>query len=161
MKQKYVITIADIEMNVVTEAESSDVEAIVNMMDRRMRDILQNAHGSCSKTEAALLCGLGFCSERADMLQANNKLEKDLAEANSALLDLKAKLSEQKAEIDRLKNDNDVMHTILERAAATNNYNAQTPKEDPQIVDPSNDVAKKKSGSRIGNMFDLLTFGDA
>ncbi|GEM_PF-4311711 len=162
MKQKYVITIAGLEMTVVADAEAAEVEAVVSKMDRSMNAILAGSHGSYSKTEAALLCGLGFCSEMADVEKKNQGLEHDLNEANAALASLKAKLAEQKAEIDRLKNDNDVMHTILERAAATNNYNAANPepKEDPQIVENNNDNQKKKSGSRIGNMFDLLTFGD-
>lgn len=165
MKQKYTITVADMEMNIVTDAEAGAVEAIVSRLDHRMRDITEKSH-SCSKTEAAVLCALDFCAECAQLDGNCKSLEGEIAEANKTLEALRAKLKEQKDEIDRLKNDNDVMHTILERAAATNNFTAgNTPAstEDPQLLGSNakpEAEKKEKNRNRVGNMFDLLTFSD-
>ena len=39
MKQKYVLNIADLQINVVTSAPAEDVEKISGMLDRKMREI--------------------------------------------------------------------------------------------------------------------------
>ena len=39
MKQKYTITVSDVEMNVICEESPETVEALVGMVDRRMREI--------------------------------------------------------------------------------------------------------------------------
>ena len=40
MKQKYTITIADVQMNVIAEESPDTVEGLVGMVDRKMREIL-------------------------------------------------------------------------------------------------------------------------
>ena len=57
MKQKYTITIADVEMNVITDESPEAVEALVGLVDRKMREIT-GASRQCPKSEAALLCAL-------------------------------------------------------------------------------------------------------
>ena len=63
MNQRYTITVAGIQMNVVTEESPEAVEALVGLVDRKMREICDKSR-SCSKSEAALLCALDYCSER-------------------------------------------------------------------------------------------------
>ena len=83
MKQKYTLVISDVELNVVTDASKEAVEKIVGILDRKMRDINLKSY-RCTKNQAALLCALEYCSE---------KLE--------------------------LQDENEIMHNILERAAAS------------------------------------------
>ena len=71
MKQKYTITISDIEMNVISEESPEAVEALVGIVDRKMREI-SNASKRCSKSEAALLCSLDYCS---DKIKAQRKVK--------------------------------------------------------------------------------------
>ena len=63
MKQKYKITVADMEMNILSDASAEEIEAIVNKVDRRIREICLRSP-RISKNEAILLCALEFCSER-------------------------------------------------------------------------------------------------
>ena len=84
MKQRYTITIADIEMNVTSEESPEAVEALVGLVDRRMREIC-GASNRCSKTEAALLCALDYCSERIKSQRKLKALEAKLAMTEATL----------------------------------------------------------------------------
>ena len=76
MKQKYTITVADMELNIISDASPDEVENIVGILDRRMRDINLKSP-RCTKNEAAVLCALSYCSERIAMQEAFKKVEKD------------------------------------------------------------------------------------
>ena len=41
MKQKYTITVADVEMNVISEESAEAVEALVGIVDRKIREICE------------------------------------------------------------------------------------------------------------------------
>ena len=71
MKQKYRITIADIEMNVISDESPEAVEALVGLVNRKMNDIMGPGR-QCPKSEAALLCALDYCSDR---IKAQRKLK--------------------------------------------------------------------------------------
>ena len=84
MRQKYTITVADIEMNVISEESPEAVEALVGLVDRKMREIC-SASKSCSKSEAALLCALDYCSERIKIQRKLKALEAKLAMTEATL----------------------------------------------------------------------------
>ena len=118
MKKKYSLVIADVEMNVVTDAPWETVEKIVGILDRKMRDINLKSH-RCTKNQAALLCALEYCSEKLALQDRNAELE-EIAEQDAATIEEKEnKIAELEAEIARLQGENEIMHNILERAAAS------------------------------------------
>ena len=79
MKQKYTITIADIQMNIITDEAPEAVEAVVGILDRKMREIYLKSGNRCPKNEAALLCALDYCAERTKLQEMVNKLEAEMA----------------------------------------------------------------------------------
>ena len=83
MKQKYTITIADVQMNIVTDESPEAVEATVGILDRRIREIYLQSGNRCPKTEAALLCALDYCAERNKMQEVVARLEEEI-EKNEA-----------------------------------------------------------------------------
>ena len=87
MKQKYTITIADVEMNVISDESPEAVEALVGLVDRKMREIFE-ASRRCSKTEAAILCSLDYCAERIKTQRKLKALEAKLAMTEAALDEL-------------------------------------------------------------------------
>ena len=118
MKQKYTLVISDVELNVVTEASKEAVEKIVGILDRKMRDINLKSY-RCTKNQAALLCALEYCSEKLELQDRNAELE-EIAEQDAATIaDQENKIAELQAEIEKLQGENEIMHNILERAAAS------------------------------------------
>ena len=93
MKQKYTITVADVEMNVISEESAEAVEALVGIVDRKMREISMMSK-RCSKAEAALLCALDYCSDKIKAQRKIKALETKLAFTETALEELQAENEE-------------------------------------------------------------------
>jgi cell division protein ZapA (FtsZ GTPase activity inhibitor) len=132
MKQKYTITVADMELNIISDASPDEVESIVGMLDRRMRDINLKSP-RCTKNEAAVLCALSYCSERIAMQEAFKKVEKDAFRFAGENEKLKKTIESMQEELDRLRQDASVMRSILDRAAISATP-APTPAEKPKYV---------------------------
>jgi cell division protein ZapA (FtsZ GTPase activity inhibitor) len=98
MKQKYTIRIADVEMNVITEESPEAVEALVSIVDRKMREI-EGASKRCTKSEAALLCALDYCSERIKAQRRIKTLESKLAMAETTVEELEMENEELRAKV--------------------------------------------------------------
>ena len=98
MKQKYTIRVADIEMNVISEESPEAVEALVGIVDRKMREI-ESASRRCSKSEAALLCALDYCSERIKAQRKIKALESKLQIAEATVEELEMENEELRKQL--------------------------------------------------------------
>ena len=149
MKQKYTITVADMELNIISDASPDEVENIVGILDRRMREVNLKSP-RCTKNEAAILCALSYCSERIAMQEAFKKVEKDAFRFAGENEKLKKNIEELQEEIDRLRKDAAVMRSILDHAAA-NAANASAAVAEaparPQPQQPKRSFGKVETGS--------------
>ena len=102
MKQKYTITVADIEMNVVSDESAEAVEALVGIVDRKMREISMMSK-RVSKSEAALLCALDYCSDKIKAQRRLKALESKLTLTEAALEDLEAENESLRRELELLR----------------------------------------------------------
>ena len=102
MKQKYTITVADVEMNVISEESAEAVEALVGIVDRKMREIAMMSK-RCSKAEAALLCALDYCSDKIKTQRRLKALESKLTLTEAALEDLEAENENLRRELELLR----------------------------------------------------------
>lgn len=102
MKQKYTIVVADVEMNVISDEPAEAVEALVGIVDRKMREIgLMSKR--CSKSEAALLCALDYCSDKIKAQRKVKALESKLALTEAAVEELEAENEELRRELEALR----------------------------------------------------------
>lgn len=183
MKQKYVLNIADLQINVVTSAPAEDVEKISGMLDRKMREIYLASR--CPKTEAALLCALDFCADRLMLQEQVTALEEREEKYTIVLDNFKLRTADQAAELDRLRAENAALQSLLTKCGApTVDVAAEgvaldpvSPKEfleqvaDAQTEKPESEPSTapaeesapdkaRKGRNAMGSMFDLLSFDD-
>lgn len=199
------------ELSIISDAAPDEVENIVGMLDRRMRDINLKSP-RCTKNEAAILCALTYCSERIAMQEAFKKVEKDAFRSAGENEKLKKTIEGMQQELDILRKDASMMRSILDRATISAVPQTESPavgmpsvpqapiqKEESPVVasaptvpavpapapatavpvsatvpaasvqaeaeQPEETSSEKKAPknaqkSRVGTMFDLLTFSD-
>ena len=174
MKEKYTISIADVQLNVLADGNREQIERIVGIIDRRMREILLKSH-KCPKTQAALLVALDLCADKLEAKAEADSLRDELAEqaeqlkraqenydrAQSLNLKLEAEKAELEAEAARLR-------SVIGDAVKNNTVPAEAVPEVEQLTIEDVEVKeeapapqkKDNSRSRVGSMFDLLTFSD-
>ncbi|MBE6534203.1 MAG: cell division protein ZapA [Ruminococcaceae bacterium] len=105
MHQKYTLTISDIEINVISDESPEAVEALVSIVDRKMREISSKSR-NCSKAEAAILCSLDYCSDKIRAQRKIKALEAKIALTESTVDELIEENEALKSEIAELKKNN-------------------------------------------------------
>lgn len=112
MKQKYTLNIADIQLNVVSDAAPEEVERIAGILDRKMREIYLHSR-SCTKNEAALLCALEFCADRLGSQDRMTELEELTGKYDEVLKLLRSKNEELGVELGKLQSENALLRSLL------------------------------------------------
>ena len=175
MKQKYTLSIADMQINVVTEEPRESVDRLVGILDRKMREITLKSK-KCPKNEAALLCALEFCADKISMKEELEDLEdrveaagKEISAAEKKIAKLETENAKLRAELAEMKAKKE---TTVEKApvvAATPVVETAPVVEEAPVAEPATEEApaekpavskKKQSRNKVGSMFDLLTFSD-
>ena len=173
MKQKYTLSIADVELNVTVDEAPETVEYIVGVIDRKMREILLKSK-YCPKTQAALLCALDLCADKVKAKEEIDALRDEIAsledqlkkedEKNRRAESLTVALEREKA---RLEIENLKLRAAIEEAQKTGSVPTAKVSEitadmSAKEEEPEQKEAPKKNPnkSRVGSMFDLLTFSD-
>lgn len=174
MKKKYSLSIADVELNVTVDESPETVEYIVGVIDRKMRDILLKSR-YCPKTQAALLCALDLCADKVKAKEEIDRLQDEIETLKAslkasddkyaraqgisiALEGEKARLEIEnmklRALVDEAKRGGEVSDADIEALGLSD---GAAPAAEAQ-GEPEED--KKAQKSRVGSMFDLLTFDE-
>ena len=145
MKKKYTLSIADMDINVITEASEESVERIVGILDRKIREISLKSK-KCSKSEAAVLCALDFCADKIELKERVEELEDELASGKETLEHLNEKLELIQKNSERLERDrarleveNSKLRAMLDGVRAPKSVVAE-PVAEPEIALPVGDV---------------------
>jgi cell division protein ZapA (FtsZ GTPase activity inhibitor) len=134
MKQRYTITIADMEVNVISDGSPEAVESLVGIVDRKMREILL-ANRRCSKSEAALLCALDYCSDKLDAMRKRKQLEGALDMKDAELRAAVKESDMLRKEIEKLSLELETMKESL-RAAHEQQAEARIAAAEPAEAAP-------------------------
>lgn len=174
-KQKHTLTIADVQLSVVTDADADEVERIRGLLDRKMREIYLKSR--CPKTEAALLCAMEFAADRTALQEQTAEMESRCEKYALVLETVKARNAELTAELDKLKGENAVLRSLVtggnvspdpispakffaEVAEAQTDKPAPAPAPAPAAEEDPVEEMLRKPRSRVGSMFEQLSFGD-
>lgn len=134
MKQKYSLNIADIELNVITDAEPEIVNKVSGQLDRKMREIFLQSR-SITRNEAAMLCAMEFCFDRMSNQTQVTELEALNTKYNEVLRVLKAKNDELCAEVESLERENELLRSLI--TTKKDETEADTAAPDIKPVSPS------------------------
>lgn len=167
MKQKYTLSIADMEINVITDQSPESVEYIVGILDRKMREIGLKSK-RCTKNEAAVLCALDLCADKIRLKEEKEELEDSVNELSEKLEHLEEKYQLLQKNADRLEKERARLEqeNAKLRLGDTASDVAEPEEETSEVAEPileERAPAQKKKvekKSRVGSMFDLLTFTD-
>ena len=101
-KTRYSLSIADMQINVISDAAPEEIDRLVGILDRKMRDIHLKSY-RCTKNQAALLCALEYCSEKLELQDRNAELE-ELAQQDAATIEDKdQRIAELEAELAKVQ----------------------------------------------------------
>lgn len=138
-------------MNVVCDESPEAVEAIVGILDRKMREITLHSR-RCSKNEAALLCALDYCAENLKLQKEVNALKK----SNEALTKKNEDLEKKLISPIQLQMD------IAAEEAPKVEEIAPVAEEIAPVAAPEHKEERKKPVAkhqkRVRSMFDLISF---
>lgn len=164
MKEKFTITIADMQISVVSEASSDEVEKVADILKRRVRSILLKSQ-NCSKTEAIILCALDLCAEKLQIKEVLETVSSELddeKEKNAVLEEkialLENNLAKTEKECARLQAENKRLAFNGQVFSEHGNKNEEKPTVPEQTEQTPIENSTKRD--RIGSMFDMLTFTD-
>lgn len=130
MKQRYTLTIADMEINVISDESPETVESLVGSVDRKMREILTVSR-RCTKSEAALLCALDYCSDKVQALRKVKQQEALIDEKNTAILALEKENDKLRVELETLRESLTAMQSLKnERALSDEPLTEAVPEEE-------------------------------
>ena len=105
MKQRYTLTVANSQINIVTEMSQEEIDAILGIVDRRIREIHLHSK-SCSRTDAAILLCLDYCAEKIE-------LQKTIKTSNNQIERLSLLNESQEKEIAALKREIETLRTSM------------------------------------------------
>ena len=176
MKQKYTLSIADLQISVISDAPAEEVEKVGMILDRKMREIYLKSR--CPKTEAALLCALECGADRISMSEKTAELEDKCAKYGVVLDGLKDRNADLVSELERLRNENAVLRSLLTLSGKPGDPVSPDPIPPTEflsrVADAQNETAAEtvaesfeetpaeepRRRSRVGAMFEQLSFGD-
>lgn len=110
MKQKYTLTVANSEINIITDLSREEIDDVVGVVDRRMREIHLHSK-NCSRTDAAVLLCLDYCAEKME-------LQKTLKALNSQIEHLNIQAQLDQKEIAALTREIEILRASIGIASA-------------------------------------------
>ncbi len=78
MKNKYTLTVANAQINIITDENKETIDSIVGVVDRKIREVYLHSKGECSRTNAAILVCLDYCAEKIELQKTLKNLNSEV-----------------------------------------------------------------------------------
>ena len=147
MKQKFSITVADVPMNIVCEESRETVDAAVAALNAQIGALTSDKSRFCTRTEAALLAGLDYCTRVVHLEARVKELEEYLhkADPNGSTMEatvlrgenetLRAELQISRGENEALLQDNTTLFGLNAKLVKQNSEaNARADRMHDQVL---------------------------
>ena len=139
---KYTITIADIDLNIVTEESADMVNTLVSAVDHRVRDLVAR-NPRLTKSEAAILCAVDYCAGQFRSDARTRQMEHDFIGISKELEATREQYAAMLATIEELRHENQVMSNIITKSVSTVYPAVSKPIEGEQLTIKTENKAGK------------------
>ena len=183
MKNKYTLTVANAQINIITDESKETIDAIVGVVDRKIREVYLHSKGECSRTNAAILVCLDYCAEKMELQKTlknlNSEVERltvlnEAAEREKSALEreieaLRATISAtasqkstpKKVSYDQIAFDDVAVEEpiVIEEAVSAEEQSVPEETPAPAVEESTKPVLKLKK-KKVRAMFDNISFDD-
>lgn len=121
MKQRYTLTVANSQINIVTEMSREEIDSIVGIVDRRIREIHLHSK-SCSRTDAAMLLCLDYCAEKVELQKTLRALNAQIERVELANEAANKHIAVLEREIDTLRASLDLANANVPKAVLSRKH---------------------------------------
>lgn len=139
---KYTITIADIDLNIVTEESPEMVKTLVAAVDRRVRELVAR-NPRLTKSEAAILSAVDYCAGQMKSDARTRQMEHDFIGISKELESTREQYAAMLATIEELRHENQVMSNIITKSVSTVYPAVSKPIEGEQLTIKTENKAPK------------------
>ncbi len=174
MKKKYTLTVANSQIDIITDENKETIDAIVGVVDRKIREVYLHSKGECSRTNAAILVCLDYCAEKMELQKTLKNLNAEIErlEAAAALAEREKAALEREIEALRLSLSNSEARKIAVKKApaeqiAFDEIAEELPAPEiaeetltPPAEEPSEKPHVKLKKKKVRAMFDNIAFDD-
>ena len=181
MKKKYTLTVANSQIDIVTEENKETIDTVVSVVDRKIREVYLHSNGECSRTNAAILVCLDYCAEKMDLQRAlknanaqidrltllNETAEKEKAALEREIETLRASLNASMPHkaVSKKIPDEQIAFDEIEEAPAEKIHLVSEPEIVEESLTPPSDIENEKphvklKKKKVRAMFDNIAFDD-
>ena len=121
MKQKYTLTVANSQINIVSEMSKEEIDDIVGIVDRRIREIHLYSK-TCSRTDAAMLLCLDYCAENLEHQKTLKSLNAQIERVELSNEAANKHIAVLEKEIDILRASLEVANANMPRTILSNKH---------------------------------------
>lgn len=180
MKKKYTLTVANSQLDIITEEDNETIDTVVGIVDRKIREVYLHSKGDCSRTNAAILVCLDYCAEKLELQKTVKSLNSEIERLTSVNEEAQKEKAALEAELEALRQSistsapshKSAAKNVLENQIAFDDIKIEeVPTDDvkeeiaveslaPQTDSDSDLPRVKLKKKKVRAMFDNISFDD-
>ena len=174
MKKKYTLTVANSQIDIITDENKETIDTIVSVVDRKIREVYLHSKGECSRTNAAILVCLDYCAEKMELQKTLRNINTEIERLEAALALAEKEKASLEREIETLRmslNAAPSQKVVAKKAPAEQiafdeiTEEISIPEIEEEILTPPSEAEVEKphvklKKKKVRAMFDNIAFDD-